>query len=389
MTVAQAVPRQAAASDSPAADAAARASSTLRRKPARASRRATDDEILGLAPAGTSEEEAQNPDADAAAESEGAPQGAAAENAAPESEELRAALDAHPGLRRAWQDAHSFRETFATPEEARQAAALLGDLDRLDALFFSRRPEDHAELARAVAQLDPAAFASLAQAMSRLTAEARSLAAASQTPSPAAANPPAPNASAPPYAAAEPHAARPEMMAPPARPESLRAAEAPAPAGELAPAPRGLTQAQTEFLHAANTAAVRTVLAAIETQVDRLLPEEISANAKNRLVGEIYRELDASLRANRAFGQQLREAFRSGSLDGEHERAVVALLTSRARQALPGVAKRVLDEWTPAVVAASQNRRARQHAAEGRVDIAGSRGSGHGARMSDADILNM
>jgi hypothetical protein len=33
-------------------------------------------------------------------------------------------------------------------------------LNRMDALFFSRRPEDLAELARAVAKLGPDAFAS-------------------------------------------------------------------------------------------------------------------------------------------------------------------------------------------------------------------------------------
>ncbi len=62
----------------------------------------------------------------------------------------------------------AFRETFATPEEARAATAMLGDLNRIDALFFSRRPEGHAELARTVAKLDPDALASLARAMNAL-----------------------------------------------------------------------------------------------------------------------------------------------------------------------------------------------------------------------------
>ena len=104
---------------------------------------------------------ARRQDRENAATSAGLPQNG-------EPEELRAAFDANPELRRAWQDAHAYRETFATPEEARNATALLADLDRMDALFFSRRPEDHAELARAVAALDPAAFASLAHAMSGL-----------------------------------------------------------------------------------------------------------------------------------------------------------------------------------------------------------------------------
>jgi hypothetical protein len=52
-------------------------------------------------------------------------------------------------------------------KKARAATALLGDLNRMDALFYSKRREDH-ELARAVAQLDPAAFASLAREMANL-----------------------------------------------------------------------------------------------------------------------------------------------------------------------------------------------------------------------------
>ena len=119
------------------------------------------------------------------------------------------------------------------------------------------------------------------------------------------------------------------------------------------------------------------------------------------MVGEIYRELDTTLRSNRQLAQQMRDAFKSGSLDAGHERAIVSLITGRARQALPGVAKRVLNEWTSTVVAANQDRRARQRAAERRVDIAGSSGAGNDgsrsmaprdidyARMSDADILNL
>jgi len=163
----------------------------------------------------------------------------------------------------------------------------------------------------------------------------------------------------------------------------------------------GVTPAQAEFFHAANAAAVQGVLDAIETQVERLLPEGISTSARQRVVGEIYRELDASLQSNRQLAQQMREAFRSGALDAAHQRAVVSLLTGRAKQALPGVAKRVLGEWTSTIVAANQDRRARQRSAERRVDIAGSSGAANDgrrsmtprdldyARLSDADILNL
>jgi hypothetical protein len=117
----------------------------------------TDDEILGLPVAAELDSaparEIPRPqelarDDDVAADPH-------ANNPTAVPDELRARLDANPDLRRAWDDAQSYRETFASPEEARTASALLADLDRMDALFFSRRPEDHAELARAVASLAP------------------------------------------------------------------------------------------------------------------------------------------------------------------------------------------------------------------------------------------
>ncbi len=71
-----------------------------------------------------------------------------------------------------------------------------------------------------------------------------------------------------------------------------------------------------------------------------------------------------------------------------------------APAALPAVAKRVLNEWTSTIVAANNDRRARQRAAERRIDISGASGAATAgrsasprsvdyARMSDSDILNL
>jgi len=328
-------------------------------------------------------------------------------------EQLRAAFEAHPELRRAWDEAEAYRETFATPQEARAATALLADLDRMDALFFSHSPEDHAELARAVASLDPEAFASLAQAMNGLATEAPRHRGndAARRPNTEAGNSGAASASvatntegavgarhAVPVAGTEPDSGH--SGAVPLPNKSTVSGKEGAASSASTPA-ASVTPAQAEFFHAANAAAVQGVLEAIETQVERLLPEGISTSARQRVVGEIYRELDASLQSNRQLAQQMREAFRSGALDAAHQRAVVSLLTGRAKQALPGVAKRVLGEWTSTIVAANQDRRARQRAAERRVDIAGSSGAANDgrrsmtprdldyARLSDADILNL
>lgn len=301
-----------------------------------------------------------------------------------EPENLRPVFDANPELRQAWQDANAYRETFATPEDARAATAQLADLDRLDALFFSHRPEDHAQLARSIASLDPAAFASLAQAMAQLTPRPQ---ARGRDEAERAAN-----------AREDASAARNEQRQQSQPRTEKQEHEAPASTQREPSAPNA---AQAEFFQAANAEAVQSVLGAIESQVERLLPDGVSKSARNRVVGEIYRELDSALQSNRQFGRQMREAFRSGALDADHQHAIVSLITGRARQALPGVAKRVLSEWASTVIAANHDRRARQRAAEGRVDIVGSGGAGNEgrrsmaprdidyARMSDAEILNL
>jgi hypothetical protein len=244
-------------------------------------------------------------------------------------------------------------------------------MNRMDALFFSRRPEDHAELARAVSKLDPEAFTSLARAMNALANDANRT--RQQTP------------------AQQQTQGQNQNPNPNQHANQNRQRDA-----DATPTP-----AQLDFFHSTNAAAVSSVVDAIELQVERLLPDGISKSARNRVVGEIYRELDATLRGNRALGQQMRDAFRSGALDEEHQRAIVSLVTGRARQALPAVARRVLNEWTTTVVSANHERRARQRTAERRVDIAGSGGAGNDGRralssrdvdykrMSDADILNL
>ncbi|HTV60398.1 MAG TPA: hypothetical protein VMJ93_16115 [Verrucomicrobiae bacterium] len=374
-------------------------------------RHASDDEILNLSPRAIpkkkfgrdvesgSERPAAEPNAGAGTDApSGAtavePGGAAALDANPPlPENLQAALDEHPELRSAWDDASAYRESFASPDEARQATRMLGDLNRLDALFFSSRPEDHAELARTIAQLDSGAAASLARALGRLAAEPQNHGEKNRSNAAGLSAGEAPGSPAEVPGSSDP--------ASPGRTARNAQASLDEPGAQTLEPRHSLSAAQTEFFHATNTAAVESVLDAIHSQVDRLLPEGTSQGARNRVVGEVYRELDASLRANRQLNEQVRQAFRTGALDAAHQHAIVSLITSRARQALPGVAKRVLSEWTAALVSAGAERRTRQRAAETRVDIAGSGRSGSEgrrtltpreidyARLSDADILNL
>ena len=457
--------------------------------PAAASPRATDDEILGIvsprknATRNAAQLEFDFDAADSVDNADGLRPAGVPPAPLPSSQEENSKTPAAPGKgglkngrryknlsdnddsvapRAAWRDASAYRESFSTPEAAREATALLADVNHMDALFFSRRPEDHAALARAIANLDPAAFASLANAMTEFARSANpqtanvahlfrgegSTADAGRQGSTDAGNQIADawqpsqissvgaRHAVPERDAWHGAAHSPRSVIPPALRNDGSEASAASSFGPVHPVradaqSRNLSSAdhvaqsaandaaaqnqnrwqdagataandaQLAFLNAANAAAVEGVVAAIESQVERLLPEGVAKNARTRVVGEIYRELDATLRSNPQFAAQLRDAFSSGSLDEGHQRAIVSLLTGRARQALPGVAKRVLNEWTSTIVSAAHERRTRQRTAERRVDIAGSGGGGNDgrrsmsprdldyARLTDADILNL
>ncbi|HKQ86253.1 MAG TPA: hypothetical protein VJS43_05705 [Candidatus Acidoferrales bacterium] len=344
--------------------------SGTRERTAEANRRLSDDEILGLGvrsrsrKATADNEYADLEDFATAASQESGDAAEQIRNADgqpkyddPEGdgEEYRDVFEAKPELKRVWDQARAYREMFGTPEEAGAATKMVADLRAMDALFFSKRAEDKTELARLVAKLDADAFDALAKAMSDLAAERQTSRGADD--------------------AGEGQARPAENSADAAR-------------------------ARREFLQAANADAVRGVLQAIEARVERVLPENVSKAARNRVVGEIYRDLDKSLQANPDFAKHVRSALRAGNFDAGHQNAVASLVVGRARQSLPSVAKRVLNEWTSTILAANQDRREKQRSAESRVDIAGAHGGKDAqrarsprdidySRMSDADILNL
>jgi hypothetical protein len=346
-----------------------------------------------------------------------------------EPEELRGIFDANPDLRQAWRAEKAYREVFPsidaareiaqlfpTVEDARAAGTQLADLAQLDSWFFSGQPQAHADLAAAVYRLNPAAFRGLAHAMRDFLARAESGSATesprrgesgkARTENGQAANAPGGSElqsvvadfSRPNSAKAGPHAENDNTAGDSATstPAGAGFADHAAQAGE--PVPPGRFAA---FYQETNAEVVEGVMNAIETQVGRLLPEGVAPGAQKRVIAEVYRELDASLRANRSLAQQVRQAFRSGAMDADHQAAVAGLILGRAKQALPAVAKKVIGEWTTGVLAANQEKLARQRGAASRVDITGSGGIGGGIRrpltpgeidygkLSDGDILNL
>ncbi|HKF50741.1 MAG TPA: hypothetical protein VKB26_00390, partial [Candidatus Acidoferrales bacterium] len=290
------------------------------------------------------------------------------------SPDLAQVLDAHPQLREAWDSAQQFRSVFATPAAAQDAK---NQLDELDGMFFSAKPGDQAALAARIHDLSPSAFQGLTQAMQAHAAKvaARNSDAAPNVADSNSAGTPASSTDSSADSASS-QAAPVSMPVASAAPASAVAepvrTHAPATAAVNTPAPTDPHHAaQVAFFHSTNSAAVHQVLAAIETQVNHLLPSGVSAPTKTRIVGEIYRDLGSVLGANRQLGHQLREAFRSGAGDAAHQQAIVSLVTGRARQALPSIARRVINEWTHGVVAANQEKLSRHESAAKRVDISG------------------
>ena len=341
--------------------------------------------------------------------------------------EISKLADANPQLRQMLADAQAYRAAFASPRAAQDAK---NQLEELDGMFFSKQPSDHAALAARIHELSPEAFQNFAKAVQAHAAKVN--ASTQRVPGVAASvgNAAGARNSVSPATAQQlelfPSHASDSGSAPgdagqvsgqiEQQSSQQSSAEAPGGGQGVQQAQQGVAQAtlvhptaasdprraaQVAFFHDTNAAAVEQVLGTIQAQVKQLLPDSVPTGTRNRIIGEVYRELDATLRANRQLGKQLREAFQAGAGDGAHQRAIVTLVAGRAKQALPSVAKRVIGEWTQSIVAANHERLSRHEAASKRVDIAGA-GASDGVnrkpmsardvnykRLTDADILNL
>ncbi len=404
----------------------------------------SDDEILGLVtavsqPATTSGDDDTNMDSadgdgwGAAGNAAVQAGSAAAGDSSTEdgmSPEVAKLAESDPQLRQVLADAQAYRAVFASPGAAQDAK---NQLEELDGMFFSKQPSDHAALAARIHELSPEGFQNFAKAMQAHATKMN--ARAPQTPGIAT------SAESVAGAGTSGSTAKPEQLELfPSRMGDSGSASSDAGqvSGQIgqqssqqksAATPVGSAQgtheaqhsvaqatpvqpvaasgsdlqraAQVAFFHDTNAAAVEQVLGTIQAQVKQLLPDSVPTGTRNRIIVEVYRELDATLRANRQRGKQLREAFQAGAGDAAHQRAIVTLVAGRAKQALPAVAKRVIGEWTQSIVAANHERLSRHEAASKRVDIAGA-GASDGVnrkpmssrdvnykRLSDSDIVNL
>ena len=226
-------------------------------------------------------------------------------------------------------------------------------LAEFDAGFYSGDAASRTALAQSLFSSDPAAFRAMFDEAARLlgvtaspregkTGDARE--SASREPTPALAENAAANA-----APQNNSANAPRTDAPPAFPaESYRA-----------------------FESATNEAVARDVRSAINRTLAQVLPEGVAEVAAKRIGDDIFGEVGKLLAADAQLSSQVGEALRGWRFGQAEQQQVASLLSGRARQILPSVARRVIGEWTNSVLSTARTRATRSDAAARRVDVGG------------------
>ena len=328
-------------------------------------------------------------------------------------------------------DARAVREIFPTPDAARAAATAQAALAQLDRLVESRDPRDHTELLAGLQRNAPQAFRELAftfaERLAALDPEAhRQLSAAMAAQALARQRWPENVAllsraveqqdwPAVKFLAATLSSNLAQWQRPTAdgaarvvgarhvMPLQAPVASQTSPAfREVAPAGATYTAAG-QFLETVNTGVEQAVQTSVAAKVAELLPDA-PEGARQKIAGEIFRELDQTLRQDPELLGQVRESIHNalralpGASNAPHRDALARLITGRARAALPAVAKRVVGDWTETVLRSSRERRSRQSESASRVEVGRGgapnpvplkpRGVDY-ARMTDEEILNM
>ena len=255
--------------------------------------------------------------------------------------------------------------------QAKTAAERAHTLDEIDAAYFGaggNSPEQisasRAQLAQRMLREDPAAFREM------VFEGLRALQGASVAqPIPAV---PAANSTVPPASAApSTQEAQPGLPAPPQH-----------------------LAAYTAFEKAANEELERSVGGAIDRALHQALPNlgsgEESANTgarhaaplQARLGAAIRDEVEKALQGDRQLGEQVAQILSARRFDNETRAQVVRLIGERAQQLVPGAAKRALNDWTQATLAAHRATTRHSDSNASRVDLSPATGPGSAAQVA-------
>jgi hypothetical protein len=271
--------------------------------------------------------------------------------------EARALWD---GAQRAEQEAASFREVFAKPEEARAAAERARVLDDIDRAYFASDPSQRAQLAARMMREDPAAFREMVFAGLRALEASehperiRSVASAVG----ATLGSPGTNGGGASTGGASPAPTAQSNFGVPQRNDSAQDAQ---------------LAAYAAFERAANDDLERSVGTAIERTLDQALPAAGRADGaalKGRMTAAIRQDIEKALQGDRQLGEQVAQILGARRLDSETRAQVVRLIAERAQQLVPSAAKRALSDWTQTTLAAHRGKSAHTATPSSRREVA-------------------
>jgi len=316
-------------------------------------------------------------------------------------------------------EAAAYREVFAKPEDARaikelypggiaQAQATVERarlLDEIDRAYFAAQagtPEQarasRAQLAAMMLREDPAAFREMVyEGLRALEAAENPTSASTNTtgiPRLARAFRANQEASVAPRfsaAAVDPQAATQTTVLKPgvAAPSSAVGPQPDAPQPGNTSASEAQLHAYRAFEKSANAELEKTVGGAIDRALDQALPSIDAADRSSSVGGQhpfdardkaaplqarlsqaIREDVERALQGDRQLGEQVAQVLSSRRLDETTRAQVVRLINDRALQLVPGAAKRALNEWTHATLAAHRSRTTRSEAANSRREVA-------------------
>ena len=285
---------------------------------------------------------------------------AAAESAAPTTPFAENAASPKPGPFASSEDVRALAELYPGGlTQAKTAAERARTLDEIDAAYFGaggNSPEQvsasRTQLAHRLMREDPAAFREMVFAGLRALEQSS---AASQ-PQPLQAMPGA-NATAP----------------------SVSAASSAHQAQAGLPAPPDHIAAYGAFEKAANADLEKSVGSAIERALHQALPHSEraeSAALAARLSATIRTDIEKALQGDRQLGEQVTQVLSSRRFDNETRSQVVRLINDRAQQLVPSAARRALNDWTHATLAAHRAKTRSADAGATRADVTPASGQG-------------
>jgi len=141
--------------------------------------------------------------------------------------------------------------------------------------------------------------------------------------------------------------------------------------------------AYAAFEKAANEELEKSVGGAIERTIERALPVaqpllavrgsgETQARVPalhDRLSAAVRQDIEAALKGDRQLSEQIAQILSARRFDGDIRAQVVRLIDERAKQLVPGAAKRVLQDWTQTTLAAHRSRTRQNETAAARSDL--------------------